>query len=78
MVTRKPAPAKRAMTKKAPAKGLAKGDALVCGVCGLAVTVDETCGYAEVCTVICCGKPMKAKRARARTAKKVETKTVRK
>jgi hypothetical protein len=39
-------------------------------VCGLAVTVDEVCGCVDVCDIICCGKPMKPKKAKARTAKK--------
>jgi len=64
---------KKAPVKKAPAKGTKKGDSYVCGVCGLAVTVDEACGCAEVCDIICCGKPMKAKakaKPKARAAKK--------
>jgi len=39
-------------------KKVAKGDAYVCEVCGLAVSVDETCGCVDVCDIICCGKPM--------------------
>jgi len=68
----KKAPAKKAPARKVAAKGTKKGDSYVCGVCGLAVTVDTACGCAEVCDIICCGKPMKAKAAKpkAKTAKK--------
>ena len=37
-----------------------------CEVCGLAVTVDEDCGCVETCDIICCGTPMKAKKAKAK------------
>ncbi len=51
--------------KKAVARGKTKeGDAYVCGVCGLAVTVDEVCGCVDACDIICCEKPMKKKRAK--------------
>jgi len=51
--------------KKAVAKGRTKeGDAYACGVCGLAVTVDEECGCVDTCDIICCEKPMKKKRAK--------------
>ena len=59
--------------KKNPAKkGTKRGDSYVCGVCGLSVTVDAACGCAEVCDIICCGKPMKTKVAKpkAKAAKK--------
>jgi hypothetical protein len=49
--------------KKAAAKGK-KGESLVCGVCGLSVTVDEICGCAEEHPIICCMKPMKKKRGK--------------
>jgi hypothetical protein len=63
MAVKKKAVAKRA--KKAPAKGKTKvGDAYVCGVCGLAVTVDDVCGCVDACDIICCEKPMKRKRAK--------------
>lgn len=56
---------KRARTKKAAAKGKTKaGDAYVCDVCGLAVTVDEVCGCVDACDIICCEKPMKKKRSK--------------
>jgi hypothetical protein len=66
----KKAAAKKAVVKKAPAKKtLAKaatkaGDAYACGVCGLAVTVDEACGCADACDIICCETPMKRKRGK--------------
>jgi hypothetical protein len=46
--------------KATPAKKVAKGDSYVCGVCGLAVVVDEECGCEDVCDIVCCGQPMKA------------------
>jgi hypothetical protein len=59
----KKAVAKRA--KKAPAKAATKvGDSYACGVCGLAVTVDDVCGCVDACDIICCEKPMKRKRAK--------------
>jgi hypothetical protein len=36
-----------------------KGDVYKCGVCGLAVTVDEVCGCVDACDIICCEKQMK-------------------
>ena len=42
-------------------KGMKKGGKLVCGQCGLVVTVDEACGCVDVCDLICCGKAMKQK-----------------
>ena len=57
--------AKKAV-KKVPAKinkkAVKKGDAYQCGVCGMAVTIDETCGCIDTCDLICCEKPMKPKR----------------
>ena len=43
-----------------------KGDAYQCGVCGLAVTVDEACGCVDACDIICCGEEMKP-REKAKT-----------
>ncbi len=48
--------------KKVAKKGVKKGDAYQCGVCGLVVTVDEVCGCVDACDIICCEKPMKRKR----------------
>jgi len=33
-----------------------------CEVCGLVVSVDETCGCAKTCDIICCGQQMKPKK----------------
>ena len=75
--TKKATATKKAkVTKKAPAtkrtaaKKTAKGDSYNCEVCGLVVTVDEACGCAEVCDIICCSKPMKVKKPKAKAAKK--------
>jgi hypothetical protein len=38
-----------------------KGDRYQCGVCGLAVTIDEPCNCVDACDIICCGKEMEAK-----------------
>jgi hypothetical protein len=46
-----------------------KGDKLVCDLCGLAVTVCDECGC-ETHELICCGEPMKTKKAK--TAKKAK------
>jgi hypothetical protein len=68
----KKAPAKKAVAKKAVAKkaasrtasrgGLKTGDQYKCSVCGLVVSVDETCGCVETCDIVCCDTPMKKKR----------------
>ena len=61
----KKAVVKKTPVKKAMARGKTKaGDAYVCGVCGLAVTVDEACGCVDTCDIICCEKPMEKKRSR--------------
>ena len=61
----KKATAKKAPAKKAAAKSPTKaGDAYVCEVCGLGITVDEVCGCAEACDIICCEAPMKKKRSK--------------
>ncbi len=55
---------KKAVKKvaKTPKKGVKRGDAYKCSVCGLVVTVDETCGCVDACDLICCEKPMKSKK----------------
>jgi hypothetical protein len=57
--------------KAAAVKKVAKGDSYVCGVCGLAVTVDDACGCVDVCDIICCGEPMKTRKVpvKAKAAK---------
>jgi hypothetical protein len=52
---------KKAM-KKVSKKAVKKGDAYQCGVCGLAVTVDEACDCVDVCDIICCGEEMEPKK----------------
>lgn len=77
MVVKKRPVAKRATPAKkaAPArKQVTKGDSYVCGVCGLAVTVDEDCGCVDVCDIICCGKPMKAAKAKAKPKARAKAK----
>jgi hypothetical protein len=55
--------AKKAPAKKAAPKGKSKvGQGYACGVCGLAITVDEDCGCAESHDIVCCETPMKKKR----------------
>ena len=46
-------------------KAVKKGAAYKCSVCGLVVSVDEVCGCIDTCDIICCEKPMKAKRKAA-------------
>lgn len=53
---------KKKAVKKVAKKGAKKGDVYECSVCGLAVTVDEVCGCVDYCDIICCEKPMKAKK----------------
>ena len=48
--------------KKVAKKVVKKGDVYKCGVCGLAVTVDEVCGCVDTCDIICCQKQMKPKK----------------
>ncbi len=61
----KKAVVKKKPVKKAMAKGKTKaGDAYLCGVCGLAVTVDEACGCVDTCDIICCEQPMKKRRSK--------------
>jgi len=56
-----------------------KGEKLVCGLCGFAVTVCDECGC-ETHALVCCGVPMKTAKAKPkkRTAKKTAKKTARK
>lgn len=69
-MAKKESPAKstpvKATARSTAKKKVARGDAYVCGVCGLAVTVDEECGCVDVCDIICCGQPMKARKPRAK------------
>ena len=65
-------PAVKSAAKAKPAKKVAKGDSYVCGVCGLAVTVEQVGNivYTEESPILCCGKLMKTKtKAGAKAAK---------
>ncbi len=53
---------KAAKAVKKSVKSVKRGDAYKCGVCGLVVTVDETCGCVDACDLICCERPMKSKK----------------
>jgi hypothetical protein len=37
---------------------MSPGDSYVCGVCGLAVTVENPCDCEPVCDITCCGEPL--------------------
>ncbi len=78
MAEKAPAPGKKAGAKKAaaPAKATArkrvgKDDSMECEVCGLAVVVEEVGGIAirDESVLLCCGKPMRKKASKAKTAK---------
>lgn len=45
--------------KKTTKPKLKKGDKYRCSVCGISVSIDEACGCADVCDIICCGRQMK-------------------
>ena len=55
----------KATETKAVAYKAKRDDVYECTVCGLAVTINETCGCVDVCDIACCGKPMKPKKAKA-------------
>ena len=59
-------PVKKEATTK---KKVTKGDAYECGVCGMAVVVEEPCGCEDDFALICCGEPMKEKKVKVKTAK---------
>ena len=58
-------PLKKATTKK---KVPDKGETLVCETCGLGVVVDDVTGVVLFEELICCGKPMKAKKTSPKKA----------
>jgi hypothetical protein len=70
MPTKKASPAKKTAPAKTVAakKRVSKGESVVCDVCGLSVAVEEIGGIAvsEETTLLCCGKPMKARKAPAK------------
>ena len=58
-------PAAKVSKKKVAKKGtkkVARGSKYECDVCGLVVSVDETCGCVDTCDIICCGEQMKTKK----------------
>ena len=66
--------AAKAPVKAAARKKVANGDSYVCGVCGLAVTVAQSgnIGYYEESPIICCSKPMKAQKPKAKAKVKAK------
>ena len=45
----------------------------------MVVTVDEACGYVDVCDIVCCGQPMKEKKVSVKvTRKKAPARAVKK
>jgi len=60
--TKKKKTASSKKSSKAKASKIKKGSKYQCGVCGVAVTVDEVCGCVETHEFICCDKPMKLKK----------------
>ena len=59
---KKKAVAKRAGCGTASRAKVKAGDQYKCSVCGLVVSVDETCGCVKTCDILCCGSQMKKKR----------------
>jgi hypothetical protein len=70
MVTKKKVATSKAVNGSKPKSGVKKaspkkqkqlksGSHYQCGVCGLAVTVDEVCGCVDFCDIICCGEQMR-------------------
>jgi hypothetical protein len=65
-----PGKAAAVATKKTPVvkagkkttRKVSRGDQYYCGVCGLIVSVDETCGCVDACDIICCGEEMQARK----------------
>jgi hypothetical protein len=41
-----------------------KGSKYTCSVCGLVVSIDNECGCASVCDLMCCHTPMKPKKSK--------------
>ena len=48
-----------AKTKTKKKTTIKKGDKYKCGVCGLVVKVDDTCGCVDMCDIVCCDTHMK-------------------
>lgn len=60
--TKKKATTASKAKKKTTKPKIRKGDVYQCGVCGIAVSIDEACGCIDVCDIICCGQQMKPKK----------------
>jgi hypothetical protein len=74
-------PAKKPGTAKPNAKNrFSRGDSAVCAVCGLSVVVEEVAGIVvgQESALLCCGKPMKARKApqKAKAAKPIKSDTL--
>ena len=54
---------KKKTVKKAARKKASpvKKPKLICGICGMEVIIDKTCGCAETHSLVCCGQPMAQK-----------------
>jgi hypothetical protein len=52
---------KKVVKKVVRKKSSVKKPKLICGVCGMEVIIDKTCGCAEVHPLVCCGRPMTQK-----------------
>jgi hypothetical protein len=61
-----------AVKKASTEKKVIKGDSLECENCGISVVVEQVGGgaVAEETILLCCGKPMKKKVSKAKSAKK--------
>lgn len=65
VATKKKVVAKKSAAAKSRSRAVtSRGDLYTCEECGLIVTVDEMCDCVDVCDIICCGEPMKFKKAR--------------
>jgi len=51
--------AKKTAKRNAKSK---KGSQYACSDCGMIVTIDNDCGCAQGCDLICCGEPMSPKK----------------
>jgi len=47
---------------KTSTSAMKKGSKYQCGVCGVAVRVDEVCGCVDTCDIVCCGEQMEPKK----------------
>jgi hypothetical protein len=59
---------KTEVAKTTAKKRVSKGESVVCEVCGLSVVVEEVGGIvvSEETTLLCCGKPMRSRKAPAK------------